>query len=193
MNIYKSLVQREEGSEEVFKKIYNLAKAGHIFPYSAAHMEEVAKSSELTTFLALIDMISEGYAYLPGDLPSQIALARFRLSKTLSSLVGDLEFKGVLNETASKYWEIYERQKESHSTANFRTKLVTEGTDSYFSRVANTLSHTHYAEASQIFVMGRRSAESKILHGIDDAGETFEELRLKWLCCTNVWQRERLA
>lgn len=76
LNIYRHLIEKRKNWHFIQDKINFLHKRGFIFPYSPAHMEEIAlicqktdidnHVEKITQHLNIIKQISKNHEYLPG-------------------------------------------------------------------------------------------------------------------------------
>lgn len=163
-NIYLSILKKEINN--VINYEYVLAKIATIkrnsldikFPYSPAHMEEVAlnlqKNSDAKKIihqrLNIISRYSDNYLFLPG-------------TPTLSQLDSDLEnIPNIpeLLETRKKINNMRQQYILGLHDKNPKTRRVIEPPMDCFQRVVGDLDATDWAHKNDIFHMGRRNKES---------------------------------
>jgi len=187
-NIYLSLLKKEINN--VINYEYVLAKITTInrnsptikFPYSPAHMEEIAVNLQrnvnaknlISQRLKLISRYSKNYEFLPG-------------APTLSQINEDLEeIPNIpeLYETRRILDNIRKQYVLGTLKENPKTQRVVEPTINCFQRVVGDLEATDWAHKNDVYIMGRRNEKSikKNFSFIDtnsDTIQTFEELHKK--------------
>ncbi len=163
-NVYLSILKREINSEinyeYIFSKLRRLRRYRQDiqFPYSPAHMEEVAvnlnKSDDakklISKRLNMIESISLSYEYLPG-VPS-----RDDVVKNLNSIPCTPE----LMETRRQLEMVLNLYDKGLLIEEPATKKVTEKPMTCFKRVVGDLEATDWAHHNDVFHLGRRNEKS---------------------------------
>ena len=181
MNIFRSIKQKEENYEYLFSKIRNLIKKGYIFPYSAAHLEEIAKQEKNQFYLSLIELISQSNSLRVGDIPKQYAkeLCENFLKLINSPYICNSDKKAYLTCYVT-YKNIADNQDDNNPELCFETKLEKEKISKYYARVINDLDSTETAENGMINNLGRRNHNSREKNNLPDYLPTFEKTRKKY-------------
>jgi len=184
-NVLISIVKKEVDSDYTFAKIANLKRNGFIFPYSPAHIEEIAvnygkycksEADEVVNKrLRLVKWTSQCFEYLPGT-PSYESVI-----KTLKEVSNDpslIKIKG--------YFLIMKRGYENGSTTavDNATQLRKEEPAKCMARVMKDIDLTQVAQDNDMFHVGRRTKNSlksnfEILGKSTEGLITFEEVHKK--------------
>lgn len=181
MNIFRSIQQKEKNYDYLFSKINNLKKLGYIFPYSAAHLEEVTKLKNSNFYLYFIQNISRNNSLRVGDIPKSYAEEiRNDFFKLLQNPYTCDVDKKIYLKCFHKYDKIANYQNDNNPNLNFRTKLEKENIFIYSKRVTDDLSSTHTAENGNINFLGRRNEESRTKNNLPNYLPTSQETREKY-------------
>ncbi len=164
LNIYRHLIELRRGYYSIKKKIISLKSTGCIFPYSAAHMEEIAvmfrmeeedrpKNNLIKKHINLIEEISSNYELRSGR-PSLKTIEESRRHFIASAVPISPEMKAVLDDT--------EREWRSGllSSQDLKTRLIIEHPSECLNRVLCDIRVTDDSHRMNVFYMGRRNENS---------------------------------
>ncbi|WP_151798890.1 hypothetical protein [Acinetobacter calcoaceticus] len=181
MNVFRAIKNKEQDYDYLYAKINNLKKLNFTFPYSAAHLEEVAKLSNNRFFLKLIDKISNGYSYRVGDIPKSVAKENCKTFYTLYNNHWVLNIdKEVYLENLLHNLHIILYQNDKDKNLVFSTKIQNEDIDDYYKRVVGDLNSTDTAERANIASLGSRNRDSQREKNIPDYFETSDDIRKRF-------------
>lgn len=181
MNIFRSIQQKENHHDYLFSKIKNLNRLGYIFPYSAAHLEEVTKLENSEFYLYFIQNISRNNSLRVGDIPTSYAkeMCNDFLELSQNPYICDAD-KKIYLKCFHTYNEIANHQNDNNPNLDFRTKLEKENIFTYSKRVTDDLNSTDTAENGNINFLGRRNEESRAKNNLPDYLPTSQETREKY-------------
>ena len=195
-NIFLSILKKENNYEYTLSKINQLQKNEFIFPYSPAHIEEVAvnykrnidnKEEEVNKHLLLIERISKNYEYLPGIPSLEKIKSNIEIFKKDSKLIKEYETYKFIE-------QLYNNNEIS--TEQNKTILKKEIPKDCLQRVMDGIDSTDYAIKNEQFNLGRRNPDSLKnnftnldLKDLIPNTETFLELRKKYKIDINSFDK----
>ncbi len=178
-NVYISILKREVTQEinyeYVFSKLRWLRRhrPDIKFPYSPAHMEEVAvnliKGDEARTLISkrlrTIEFFSRCYEYLPGLPSREDIIENLRVIPDLPEL----------EKTRSSLTELLNEYNNGIEPVCHSTIKCTERPIACFSRVIGDLDATDWAHFNDVYHLGRRN-ESSLKSNFDQIGVSHEDI-----------------
>lgn len=181
MNVFRAIKNKEKNYDYLYAKINNLKKLNFNFPYSAAHLEEVAKLDNSNFFLNLIEKISNEYSYRVGDIPTSIAKDDCKLFHKLirNKFILDKD-KEIYSKCLLDRLDILLYQNDLDEELVFKTKIQKEDINKYYGRVIGDLKSTDTAEMAKVNFLGSRNKESQRSNNIPEYFETAESIRKKF-------------
>ncbi|UDQ96867.1 hypothetical protein AAEX28_07355 [Lentisphaerota bacterium WC36G] len=167
MNIFLCLKKKEEFHNEVMDKIKFLKGQGFIFPYSPAHMEEIAiplrdrftrdiikNISFVDKELQLIANISDNWEFLPGNMREEDVYNLFEANNNTYS-------NSFLPSQEKLMFEEYLRDLpfiiKYHGEDIFKTQLKQEHPKECMKRVIEQYPKTQFAEDNDTLILGRKN------------------------------------
>ena len=183
-NIYLSIINNEDESSYTFAKISNLKDEGWIFPYSPAHMEEIAvkypDQTALTSFeIRLIKRISDCCEFLPGQM--NLAQVQNMLRQIQRAPASGEKIKLIST------WQniLHQHKCGLIQKSDLATQLVHENPLACMERVLDGLDLTGFALNNDVNHLGRRNKKSLNNHarerGFNISGKkTFEEIQKQY-------------
>ncbi len=162
-NVYVSIFKKEAECDYLCSKIFELTKSGYIFPFSAAHLEELVvimkrggisdddRKAIRKSYIALIRRFSQGYEYLPGVPDRDNVKEMLRNANKTAEL-----------ETLRGEYVLYEKLHEEGviQPEHLKTQLVKEHPSICLSRVLDRYELTDFAVKNDTFHIGRRNDDS---------------------------------
>lgn len=161
MNVFAHLAQRRKNWRDIQNKIFALKAQDYIFPYSPAHMEEIAnlcrfpeiKINLIYRNLVVVHTVSCDMELLPGR-PSLTKIAELRRVFSESGTPISNDLITVLNSTEQEW------NDGILSSVDLQTRLIKESPVICLNRVLADLPVTDFAVCNDIFYMGRKNMKS---------------------------------
>lgn len=160
MNVFIDIAQERNNWKNILRKIFALKKT-YCFPYSPAHMEELAnlcrlqegKCGLIRKNIKVISDVSDNMELLPG-IPSLKKITDLRQAFAESTTPISADMDTVLS-TTEREWNLGRL-----SSLDQRPRLVEEPPIACLKRVLNDLPVTDFALCNDIFHMGRKNRKS---------------------------------
>lgn len=189
LNIYRHLIEKRKNWNLIQDKLNFLHKQGFIFPYSPAHMEEVAliyqktdidnHKEKIIKHLSIIERISKNYEYLPGiptasEIDNVIMWHASENCSMSKELIQELE-------ACKQEWRC-----GLLTEADRATRLTREAPERCFYRVCRDVDMSEFALKNDAKLVSRRtkSKAKSIFEELsipyDESLSTLDEIRTKY-------------